>query len=143
MADRKRTQRIATRRMMTWPTRVLISVLIPLVCGVGVASTGLPRWAYNNAYRAWSLTGLYDPAPVQVRARSAHTARPNLTLPQRFITEGMIYTVMIVPAFVLAIFIYDRLTFRYFKDRYLRCLECGHILRGLSEPRCPECGERI
>lgn len=25
----------------------------------------------------------------------------------------------------------------------LRCLKCGHILKGLTEPRCPECGERI
>ncbi len=24
-----------------------------------------------------------------------------------------------------------------------RCRRCGYILRGLPEPRCPECGERI
>jgi rubrerythrin len=24
-----------------------------------------------------------------------------------------------------------------------RCRKCGCILRGISEPRCPECGERI
>ena len=24
-----------------------------------------------------------------------------------------------------------------------RCRNCGHILRGLTEPRCPECGEPI
>lgn len=28
-------------------------------------------------------------------------------------------------------------------DRETRCRQCGHVLRGLSEPRCPECGERI
>jgi len=28
-------------------------------------------------------------------------------------------------------------------DRETRCRKCGHILRGISEPRCPECGERI
>lgn len=28
-------------------------------------------------------------------------------------------------------------------DDQTRCRKCGHILRGLSEPRCPECGERI
>ena len=28
-------------------------------------------------------------------------------------------------------------------DRETRCRKCDHILRGLSEPRCPECGERI
>ena len=24
-----------------------------------------------------------------------------------------------------------------------RCRKCDYILRGISEPRCPECGERI
>ena len=24
-----------------------------------------------------------------------------------------------------------------------RCRKCGYILRGISEPRCPECGEQI
>ena len=28
-------------------------------------------------------------------------------------------------------------------DRETRCRKCGYILRGISEPRCPECGERI
>lgn len=28
-------------------------------------------------------------------------------------------------------------------DRETRCRRCGYILRGLVEPRCPECGERI
>ena len=28
-------------------------------------------------------------------------------------------------------------------DGELRCRRCGHVLRGLSEPRCPECGEAI
>jgi hypothetical protein len=28
-------------------------------------------------------------------------------------------------------------------DRETRCRQCGYILRGISEPRCPECGERI
>jgi len=29
------------------------------------------------------------------------------------------------------------------RDRACRCRNCGYILRGLSEPRCPECGEAI
>ncbi len=29
------------------------------------------------------------------------------------------------------------------RDSETRCRACGHILRGLSEPRCPECGEHI
>jgi hypothetical protein len=30
-----------------------------------------------------------------------------------------------------------------YTDGFLHCLKCGYILKGLSEPRCPECGERI
>ena len=27
--------------------------------------------------------------------------------------------------------------------RHTRCRKCNYILRGITEPRCPECGERI
>ena len=29
------------------------------------------------------------------------------------------------------------------RRRHLHCRKCVHILRGISEPRCPECGEKI
>ena len=29
------------------------------------------------------------------------------------------------------------------RDDETRCRKCGYILRGITEPRCPECGERI
>ena len=29
------------------------------------------------------------------------------------------------------------------RDADCRCRKCGYILRGISEPRCPECGERV
>ncbi len=29
------------------------------------------------------------------------------------------------------------------RDPETRCRNCGYILRGIPEPRCPECGERI
>ena len=28
-------------------------------------------------------------------------------------------------------------------DGHTCCGKCGYILKGLTEPRCPECGERI
>ena len=28
-------------------------------------------------------------------------------------------------------------------SQHIRCLKCNYILKGLTEPRCPECGERI
>lgn len=32
---------------------------------------------------------------------------------------------------------------RWSIDGYTRCGNCGHILKGLEEPRCPECGTAI
>ena len=29
------------------------------------------------------------------------------------------------------------------EDKELRCRKCHYILRGITEPRCPECGESI
>lgn len=46
-----------------------------------------------------------------------------------------------------ALTVYGLLTRRYYArrpfDGETRCRRCGYILRGISEPRCPECGERI
>src|SRR5262245_58493926 len=55
---------------------------------------------------------------------------------------------MAVPAQVLSLVAYRFLTNRFppvvddLKNE-TRCRKCGYILRGLTEPRCPECGERI
>ena len=35
------------------------------------------------------------------------------------------------------------LTPKTVKDEHTRCGKCGYILKGLTEPRCSECGERI
>ena len=35
------------------------------------------------------------------------------------------------------------LTPREKKDDHTRCGKCGYILKGLTEPRCSECGEKI
>ena len=47
-----------------------------------------------------------------------------------------------MPLFVAALVTYELLR-RPARPGALRCLECGQILRGLSEPRCPGCGVRI
>lgn len=46
-----------------------------------------------------------------------------------------------VPCFV-AVTVYSAI-FRRKADAETRCRRCSYILRGISEPRCPECGERI
>jgi len=47
---------------------------------------------------------------------------------------------------VLALGTYIALTHFYgniYIDNEIHCRKCGYILRGISEPRCSECGERI
>ncbi len=54
--------------------------------------------------------------------------------------------VWVSPGIVLAVAIYGLLT-RYYGpasgDAETRCRNCRYILRGITEPGCPECGERI
>jgi len=47
--------------------------------------------------------------------------------------------VVILPAGALFVLIWHLKK----RDRETRCRKCGYILRGITEPRCPECGERI
>ena len=49
---------------------------------------------------------------------------------------------VILPSLVVTVAIYANLE-QERPDRETRCRKCGYILRGISEPRCPECGERI
>lgn len=46
-----------------------------------------------------------------------------------------------IPAFGAGLLLFSCLDVRPANET--RCRKCGYILRGLSEPRCPECGERI
>jgi len=56
---------------------------------------------------------------------------------------GFVIIVLTVTSFV-GIIAYTELSARLSIDSpETRCRRCGYILRGISEPRCPECGERI
>ncbi len=51
----------------------------------------------------------------------------------------------VMPTIIIVIASFAVVTY-YFKspaDRQTRCRKCGYILRGITEPRCPECGEKI
>ena len=54
---------------------------------------------------------------------------------------------MHTPVLIVTTATYGILTRRYYRlkgfDNETRCRKCGYILRGISEPRCSECGERI
>ena len=47
-----------------------------------------------------------------------------------------------IPIIVAGILIYRALTPNK-SAKHLQCLKCNYILHGLTEPRCPECGNPI
>ena len=67
-----------------------------------------------------------------------------ITYTSLFITIKIIYQLGL-PCICLTV--YGLLTRRYYKSRLhvdeTRCRKCGYILRGIREPICSECGERI
>jgi hypothetical protein len=61
-----------------------------------------------------------------------------------FLGDRITSLLFVAPPFAAAILMFSKLYRRRLRDtEYLRCLKCGYILKGISEPRCPECGERI
>ena len=63
--------------------------------------------------------------------------------------EGITITVCVcLPSALLAMTVYGLLTYLTARgaglsDGEIHCRKCNYILRGITEPRCPECGERI
>ncbi len=68
--------------------------------------------------------------------------------PSRGLIFGIVLaTVWYLPFAVLALVMYGGLTRIYgpraIVDNETRCRQCRYILRGITEPRCPECGHAI
>ena len=71
-----------------------------------------------------------------------------LTVLQEFIPPNRLITgwLSLATALIAAIKTYAFVDARYglrAKENETRCRRCNYILRGITEPRCPECGERI
>lgn len=118
-----------------------------------MAAKGRPHWFWRGTIAA--TIGL---AVHFVCAGFAHTGYPGDSLflhmfgrLQQSMTDdwafGVVSTVFYgIPAMAAALAAYGFLTRTGAgrqPDRELHCRRCHHILRGLSEPRCPECGEAI
>ncbi len=64
----------------------------------------------------------------------------------RRVARDFLHLAFLIPFLFVSIAVYSWITQRFgpegpFRETY--CRKCGYILRGVSEPRCPECGERI
>ena len=106
-----------------WYCRGLVAVL------VGCAAEGIWTWALDSQFvkDSWFI-------PFFGMA-SAALGRP------------IAYSFLLaLPPVLAAVLIYGLLTRMYAKSPVgseTRCRKCNYILRGITEPRCPECGERI
>ena len=56
---------------------------------------------------------------------------------------GIVYGVPVAIITLAAYALATRLFGAKPHDGETRCRKCNYILRGITEPRCPECGERI
>lgn len=75
---------------------------------------------------------------------------PYITHPSVVVVGGLadFARPQLLPAFLaalVAVLVNDLLVVRYGRpaDRETRCRRCKYILRGLRDPRCPECGEPV
>jgi len=69
-------------------------------------------------------------------------------LPQSFRPlQGMIMVGGMLSVVIIPVVVYGSLTRKYYRSHphldETRCRKCGYILRGIPEPRCSECGEKI
>jgi hypothetical protein len=117
---------MATKARLHWFWRGLIAVAVGVVA---------------NAIYIWATTEGVLVVPFGYAWNWLHPLWSKGT-GCRYFSLGLIY----LPVLVVVLGIYGLLT-RWLGGRLpdgeLHCRRCDHILRGLSEPRCPECGEAI
>ena len=104
--------------IMHWFGRAAMTVVVASILGICVGL--LAYWAVETLELGWFWR------------ESAYTAN----------TPGMI---MAGSAAIFSLWIHRYVTGRFGSppDAETRCRKCRYILKGITEPRCPECGERI
>ena len=107
--------------VMPWPRFILVVVVGSLLVSASIFLLG-PR--VFNATQAVSAGLLPQWMPDVVSA---------------FLVDVPALIICTVPAVAVTALV----ALHRRRDDDCRCRKCGYILRGISEPRCPECGERI
>ena len=94
--------------------RAWLRIIVCMLAG-GFAGFGMYAWfmTYAPFSKGWYVT-------------------PVVFFPSIFLTGPIVATVLA-----------NMLTPKERLDGETRCRKCGYILKGLTEPRCSECGERI
>jgi len=104
-----------------------------------IATAASVAW-YGLSIRRWTILG-----DILWRVESAilWQGSPQAQRPWCFLISAMLYG---APPAVIALAVFGlsgHLASRRMNQKETRCRRCGYILRGITEPRCPECGEKI
>jgi hypothetical protein len=137
----------------------LTAVCYGTVVVSGTDPANLPARAYDRLARAlctsekpvivgwgWSSTPFCgsEGLPPKPTGSRNHPRRPSCVGCRYRYARAIVYE---VPLGVITLISYGLLTRLFGRRNVLAgeslCRKCGQILRGISEPRCPECGERI
>ena len=107
---------------------------------IAVAAAGLFGGCYGYAFWNWSVFrhSIVDPAWNLLAALGLHG--PIAYVIYNALLWHLIPAAIGVGTYALLSGGFRR---RVAMHRETRCRCCGYILRGITEPRCPECGERI
>ena len=117
---------------MHWFWRVLIAIVVTII---------FTMWYHYEAYWLWFVLGTSSQTILHMGgALIDPTGEP-------WRVYMMSVVVYYLPIILIAFLLYELIT-RFFGPKVkagleTRCRKCGYILRGITEPRCSECGERI
>ncbi|MBN1489160.1 MAG: hypothetical protein JXA69_04515 [Phycisphaerae bacterium] len=120
---------------MHWFWRGVLAVAVGSLCGV--------LWNSSPLRLAQSVVGL--PVAYCIQLPLKKIGLPAGVERELGIAAWKLF-VSYPPVIAAALVTYQRLTRRYAPAAFgnqTRCRKCGYILRGITKPRCPECGERI
>jgi hypothetical protein len=130
-----RTQKVRSRVL-----RHFGAALLALALFVAIAWPSMEYRAYPLFLAHWAAekAGLLTMGPVrasQILGRYFHGAPPAV----RFAIDATSGALTFAPALIVALLAASRVS----RSHETRCGRCGGVLRGLSEPRCPHCGESL
>ena len=106
------------------------------------------NWIMIDAVKEWLSVRPYGRMVLAVATGIVFTWLVLAFLPQSDHPAVLIVTILcwfFLPT-IISVVTYHNLLRRFGtrpRDGETHCRKCDYILRGLSEPRCPECGEQI
>jgi len=115
---------------MHWFWRAVIAVMVGAVVRDTMTSGAI--FAIADRGYTWMVAGCFK-QPWLIRCDTW----------QGRLCDAVVFGVPPILAGLVVYGLLGRLGSARIPESQTRCRKCGYILRGISEPRCPECGERI